>query len=126
MTAVCLSNFLKRRVIIGSENEQSRGESVHRWGTNGLTVSRYVQNINREKGQRSSSAVQSGLKFGKRRGGRTKEDEVTLKPKYVRVRFNSKDGMTLYNLYTSKVCTKFEIQLPIVIHRVIECQGENA
>lgn len=36
-------------------------------------------------------------------------------------KINRKDSMTLYNLYTSKVLTKFEIQLPIVIHRVIEC-----
>lgn len=52
-------------MIIGSENEQNLRESVHGWETNGLTVGRYVQNINREKGQRSSSAVQSGLKVGK-------------------------------------------------------------
>lgn len=65
MTAVCF-HFLKRSVlIICSENEENLRESVHSWETNGLTVSCYVQNINREKGQRSSSAVQSGLKVGK-------------------------------------------------------------
>lgn len=54
------------------------------------------------------------------------KDQIKLKSKYIRVRFNRKDRMTLYNLYTSKVRTKFEIQLPIVIHRVVECQGDNA
>lgn len=94
--------------------------------TNGLTVSRYVQDINREKGQRSSSAVQLGSKVGKQHVTGEERDQIKLKSKHIRVRFNRKDRVTLYNLYTSKVHTKFEIQLPIVIHRVIECQGENA
>lgn len=94
--------------------------------TNGLTVSCYVQDINREKGQRSSSAVQLGLKVGKQHVKEEERDQIKFKSKHIRVGFNRKDRVTLYNLYTSKVHTKFEIQLPIVIHRVIECQGENA
>lgn len=105
MIAVFCFSFLKRSVLI-FWNEQNLAESVHRWETNGLTASRYVQDVNREKGQRSSSA-ESGFKTGK------------LKSKCIR--FNWKDRMTIYNLYTSKVHTKFEIQLPIVIqsHRVL-------
>lgn len=66
MTAVCF-HFLKRSVIIGLDTEQKLRESVRWWETNGLTVSRYVQNINREKGQRSSLAVQLDLKGWKKK-----------------------------------------------------------
>ena len=86
--------------------------------SNKLTVSCYVQNVSREKGQRSS-AVQSSLKVGEQHV--TGRKRLKLNPKYIRVGFNRKDRVTLYNLYMSKVHTKFEIQLPIVIHRVIEC-----
>ncbi len=58
------------------------------------------------------------LKVGKQhvKGGTKGSNQ--MKSKHIRVRFNRKDTMTLYNLYILKVHTKLEIQLPVVIHRV--------
>lgn len=103
---VCFS-FLKRSVLI-TWNEQNLPESVHRWETNGLTASRYVQDINRKVRGRHQQYSQNFKTGGK------------LKSKYLRFNWKT-EWLYIYNLYTSKVHTKFEIQLPMVIqsHRVL-------